>query len=65
MENEKLITLRVNARLKDAVVSLASAQDRTTSATIRRAIREYVERNRMDIHGNVSTGDGVNSACRL
>lgn len=48
MENANMnkgtpITLRVNPVLKERLKKIADSEDRSVSATIRRAIREYVE----------------------
>ena len=45
MESTTHITARVPIPLGEALARLASQEDRTVSAEVRRAVREYVARN--------------------
>ena len=44
MNKDAPITMRITPKLKLQLAEIATKEDRTLSATIRRAIREYVER---------------------
>ena len=43
MKQEAPINLRITSSLKDRLIKIANSEERSVSATIRRAIREYVE----------------------
>jgi len=64
MNTETLLT-RVPPELKDAVVVIAHENDRSTSAEVRRALAEHVERARAGTpHANEAGAVEVGAAAR-